>query len=398
MRLMIAGRRGLAAVLATVALAASALPAAAESTEERKRELRDLIGEASEAEAAALAELADIRDRRAAMDARLAELDAAVGDAAARLDAARRELEVLTAARLSIEARLDRERARLRTAQGRFEHTAAALYKSSGVPARAYASLVIGASRPSELASGTQYLEQVSRRQRGEVDELVALRERLERLSTDADKRRRRANEMRATAETERDRLSGLRAEQAEQRAAVAADEAREQQLVAEIRARKDEFAGELAALEATSNAITEMLHARQSGQRRATDFHVERPVPGEVTSSFGPRIHPILGTTRMHNGVDMHASFGSPIHAGASGLVVWSGWRQGYGNTVIVDHGNQYATLYAHASTLEVSYGERVDAGETVALVGATGLATAPHLHFEVRLLGVPQNPVRFF
>ncbi len=94
---------------------------------------------------------------------------------------------------------------------------------------------------------------------------------------------------------------------------------------------------------------------------------------------------------------MDLGASAGTPIKAAADGVVVSAGDRGGYGLCVIVDHGGQYATLYGHASKLLVTAGQKVSAGTTLALVGSTGLATGPHLHFEVRVLGVPINPAPY-
>jgi len=172
------------------------------------------------------------------------------------------------------------------------------------------------------------------------------------------------------------------------------AEQAAEERLVAEIRNRVAGYEAELAALQTTSSAIGAMLASRQAGQALAGAFVAVRPVPGEITSGFGQRVHPILGTVRMHTGVDMHAEYGTSIVSGAAGVVVWAGWRDGYGNTVIIDHGNQYATLYAHQSVVHVSVGQRVEAGQTVGAVGSTGMSTGPHLHFEVRVLGVPVDP----
>ena len=142
---------------------------------------------------------------------------------------------------------------------------------------------------------------------------------------------------------------------------------------------------------------MSQFLAARQRGQKRATSFHVVRPVPGAITGGFGNRVHPILGTVRVHTGVDMSAAQGTPIKAGAAGVVAWAGPRGGYGNAVIIDHGNQFATLYGHASAVKVSVGQTVKAGQVVALAGSTGMATGPHLHFEVRILGVPVNPASY-
>lgn len=372
--------------------------AGAQSSGDRRSELRELIGEASDAEAAALSELLETRDRRAQLAQEVEVLDTEVAESEVRLRETEALVDSLIVARLEVERALEHERARLADAEADFEGTAAALYKSSGGASRAVASLLLVAQDPVSLASGTRYLEQVSLDRKSRVDELVETRHRLEDLAADADQQQANAIAAMAQVETERQQLAGLRARQEDQLAAVADEAAREERIIASIQERKDEFVAELAALESTSSSITTMLHGIQQGQTRATDFQLNRPVPGPVTSAFGPRSHPILGGTRMHNGVDMTAPYGTPLEAAAAGVVVWAGPRSGYGNTVIIEHGNQYATLYAHASSLTVERGERVRAGDVVARAGATGLATAPHLHFEVRLLGVPQNPVRFF
>lgn len=116
--------------------------------------------------------------------------------------------------------------------------------------------------------------------------------------------------------------------------------------------------------------------------------------VTTEVTSGFGPRVHPITGDRRFHTGVDLRAPQGAPIRAAAGGVVLEAGRRGGYGNTVEIDHGNGTTTLYAHASAVLVDKGQRVEPGQPVALVGQTGQATGPHLHFEIRRNDHPVNP----
>ena len=120
-------------------------------------------------------------------------------------------------------------------------------------------------------------------------------------------------------------------------------------------------------------------------------------PVPGAITSGFGERYHPILHYTRMHTGADMHAGSGTPIHACRAGVVVIAGSQGGYGNAVVIDHGGGMGTVYAHQSSLAVDEGQQVDAGDVIGYVGSTGLATGPHLHFEVRLSGNPVDPASY-
>lgn len=122
------------------------------------------------------------------------------------------------------------------------------------------------------------------------------------------------------------------------------------------------------------------------------------RPVPGIVTSPFGDRVHPIFGTVRAHKGLDLDGDTGDPIIAAADGVVLSAGWRNGYGNTVVISHGGGYTTLYAHQNEVNAAAGDRVLGGELIGWVGSTGWSTGSHLHFEVRLDGVALDPAQFF
>jgi murein DD-endopeptidase MepM/ murein hydrolase activator NlpD len=133
-------------------------------------------------------------------------------------------------------------------------------------------------------------------------------------------------------------------------------------------------------------------------------------PVPGfEQTptggSAFGYRIHPILGYNKLHTGIDIGGRVlgkdinGATIVAAADGKVIFVGYRGGYGNCIIIDHGNGVATLYAHQQSggFKVGVGQQVDRGQSIGKVGSTGLSTGPHLHFEVRINGTPVDPMPY-
>ena len=121
-------------------------------------------------------------------------------------------------------------------------------------------------------------------------------------------------------------------------------------------------------------------------------------PTQGWLTSAFSRmRQHPILHTARAHEGIDVTAPSGSPIEAPAAGRVTKSGWEAGYGNVVMIDHGYGIETRFAHASKILVQRGQRVDRGQNIALVGNSGLATGPHLHYEVHVNGRPVDPLRY-
>jgi len=120
-------------------------------------------------------------------------------------------------------------------------------------------------------------------------------------------------------------------------------------------------------------------------------------PTIGPVTSNFGWRTHPILGTKRFHSGIDFGADYGSLVYASERGRVIYADWYGGYGNAVIIDHGNGMTTLYAHCSELYVKDGDMVEKGQPISAVGSTGFSTGPHLHFELRANGEPLDPATY-
>lgn len=121
-------------------------------------------------------------------------------------------------------------------------------------------------------------------------------------------------------------------------------------------------------------------------------------PTTGIFRSGFSrARLHPLLDRTMPHEGIDVAAPRGTPIMAAARGRVTYAGWKSGYGQTVEINHGYGYETLYGHADKVLVRVGQVVDRGDVIAQVGSTGLATSPHLHYEVRVGGRPVNPMNF-
>ena len=117
-------------------------------------------------------------------------------------------------------------------------------------------------------------------------------------------------------------------------------------------------------------------------------------PIQGPITSEFGWRTHPIFGGSKFHSGLDIGGDYGMEIHAARGGVVNHAGWIDGYGNTVMIDHGGGIVTLYGHNQSLAVSVGDTVRQGQTIAYCGSTGNSTGPHCHFEVRKDGEPVSP----
>lgn len=117
----------------------------------------------------------------------------------------------------------------------------------------------------------------------------------------------------------------------------------------------------------------------------------------GKISSSFGTRKHPVSGKIKKHKGIDIPKPKMTPIYAPADGIVIFSGWRRGYGNVIEIDHQNGYTTLMAHNHKNLVTVGEVVFRYTMIGYVGATGVATGPHMHVEVRLNSELINPIKF-
>lgn len=151
----------------------------------------------------------------------------------------------------------------------------------------------------------------------------------------------------------------------------------------------------------AESAQITRQLRSMARVRVVASTGRFMWPVTGPITSRFGYRVHPIHRRRIMHTGLDISRRSGTPIVAADGGQVFFAGWRGGYGNAVIINHGTQgsssYATLYGHMSRIAVGSGATVSKGQVIGYVGSTGFSTGAHLHFEVRVNGSPVNPLGF-
>ena len=203
----------------------------------------------------------------------------------------------------------------------------------------------------------------------------------------------------REIVEAQKTRVSLLRQELLAKKQQYEAEAVQQQQLISRLENDKAALEAAQAQLIRDSEEIAALIRqkvATSTGVVRGTGIFVF-PVNGRITSGFGYRRHPILGTSRLHAGVDFGAPTGTTIYAADAGRVIFAGWYGGYGNTVIVDHGGGISTLYAHCSRLFVSSGQSVGQGRAIAAVGSTGLSTGPHLHFEVRQNGNPVNPMAY-
>ena len=256
--------------------------------------------------------------------------------------------------------------------------------------------VAFSASAVSDLALMVEYLGRITADSEASISDYEALVQKEARARLDIVEARSEVSTRLANLGEDAARLASLQ-ELLALREGELLDRVEEQEgLLAEVEREVDNWEGQLAALEREESSIRKLIAGKTSSSGRAPGRLI-RPVPGPLDSSFGPRVHPIYGTVRMHNGLDLDGAMGDPIVAAEAGTVILAGAKGGYGQTVMIDHGGGMVTLYAHQSKLAVSVGQKVAAGERIGSVGSTGVSTGPHLHFEVRINGDPVNPAGY-
>jgi septal ring factor EnvC (AmiA/AmiB activator) len=212
--------------------------------------------------------------------------------------------------------------------------------------------------------------------------------------------------------EARQQELAGLRTEAKNEQAEVDREAAKRRVLLAKVRderAYHERMVGELTEASKRLEAFVRELQAKQRRLARVppttpkeaprTGFGALRgrlpwPAEGRIVSAFGAQVHPRFGTRTFRNGVDIEADVGTDVASVYAGHVVYTGWFKGYGNLIILDHGAEYYTLYAHVAEILIKEGDDVRQGQRIGTVGDTGSLAGPRLYFEVRHQGKPQDP----
>ncbi|MCP4084288.1 MAG: M23 family metallopeptidase [Actinomycetia bacterium] len=381
-----------AVVLALVfgALAFTDTGQAQESISEA-RELRERAREEKAAAAAGLnAAQADLDEVAAALE----DMNAVVGEQEAIVEGARSAVVAAEAVIVEREADIAATQAEIDELKGRIRERAVESY----VTGRDLdADNMLASADLNDSVRRNALLDSVNADAADLLDLLGAAEE-------DIDLARVEAEIAAEEAETERERLAGVLSALQDQRDIQAA-------LVAEFESRRDTWQSDFNEFVANEQALSSYITQKQreealkrAAQSSTTSVRSDVstdgfrwPASGGVSSGFGSRIHPIFKTSRMHNGIDIDGSTGDPIYASKAGTVLVSDSRRGSGQTVVLDHGNGVSTWCFHMSERAASVGESVDAGEIIGYVGSTGWSTGPHLHFEVRVDGVPKDPLIF-
>lgn len=222
-------------------------------------------------------------------------------------------------------------------------------------------------------------------------------------LLKDAQAQREEVEERKEQLEWKREQVALLKREVEVMRQALLDKKSEQEVQLASLQQIEHQLTEDLAkmdeTLKETDRLINELTKKYQEAIRRTGSIVLRYPLEKQVpiSSPFGNRYHPILKQYKLHTGTDFAASHGARVVAAESGTVILAGWNGGFGNCVIIAHGNNIVTLYAHLSKIHVSQGQQVERGQLIGLVGSTGLSTGPHLHFEVRVNNQPKNPMDY-
>jgi murein DD-endopeptidase MepM/ murein hydrolase activator NlpD len=387
------------AVLVLVLAVVAAAPAGADTIVERKQSVDDKIAALGERVAETQQKEASLRAQVESASFEIRGLAQRVSDISVELKPLERELELRRERlrRLNELFRLQTERLKLL----RRQH-AIALHRLGDRIDRIYRqeqtdtlSLLLTSTSFADALDMFDYLRRIADEDQHIANQVGAAKKRVRTQREETRTTRKRHRQETRVVAVRVDQIRALRDRLAASRSGLVAAQFERQEDLAELSAAEREHVAEMEALQQVSSELAAKIQAAQAaagtggGSPSAAGY--VWPVLGPVTSPFGWR------WGRMHEGIDIAAAEGTPIRAAAAGTVIYAGWLGGYGNLTVIDHGGGVATAYGHQSSLAAGSGAYVAQGQVIGYVGSTGHSTGAHLHFEVRVNGVPQDPLGY-
>ncbi|MDR3281165.1 MAG: peptidoglycan DD-metalloendopeptidase family protein [Synergistaceae bacterium] len=279
---------------------------------------------------------------------------------------------------------------RIERAKKLLKERVVAVYKYGGA---AEFSLFMSASGTQDALSTSYLLTKIAEQDKLLINELLIQKDALDRA--------------RAELEKQRKELDSKNKELEKQKSTIQKTSSERNNMLQQARKDKALFQAEQAELLKSSNELKSKVNdllaqkKRQAGSGKTPVYYkggkVAWPLRGKITSPYGTRIHPVFKTKATHTGIDIDGNRGDPVRAAADGEVLYTGWLRGYGQVVILDHGGDLTTVYAHLSGIDTAENAKVKTGDKIGRVGSTGVATGNHLHFEVRVNGNTTDPMKY-
>lgn len=368
-------------VSALLAVSLLLSPTYLSTADDLDNELQDVQGQIEESRSTQASWQAIITDIAEKLKAIQAELD----EATRKLQAIKKEQDQVNLQIKQLQEEIQKAEVQLRARQAILNKRVRVIYMHGQL---SYIEVILGANSFSDFANRLELLKRIIRSDFNLIQEIQQRKAAIEAKKVEIEKEKARLDELASQAQKVQDEVKVKKAEQ--------------QRVLAHAKTQQDAAKQMEADLIARSNEIRQIIQSRMQ-QNSGSDQIVHGsgtfiwPCNGPITSPFGYRTHPIFGTTIYHSGIDIGVDYNTPIHAADGGRVILAGWCGGYGNAVIIDHGNGLQTLYGHNTSVAVSEGQTVSQGQVIAYSGSTGYSTGPHCHFEVRRNGEAVDPMGY-
>ena len=330
--------------------------------------------------ASAKKEISKLKDKKLSLEEEMSVLDKALTSMQAERDAAQEELDYLTERLKQAEAELE-EATEKRNAQFELLGSRMQILQEKG--SSGYFEILLDSESFSDLFLRMQYVNDIMGYDKEILNELEKIQKTIEERKNEIEKNQKEQEQVVAILQEKVDEMNEVVGQKKSLMASYESDLAKYEKMV------KANEAADAAALRQMNALSSPTVVYKGSGS-----FAWPAPSGRGISSEFGSRRSPISGKSEFHNGLDIPAPYGSAIVAAESGTVTYAGWMNGYGNTIIIDHGSGLTTLYGHNSSLTVSRGQKVSKGQQVARCGSTGWSTGNHCHFTVSKNGRAVNP----